>query len=311
MSISGTRSRAAWPPARARCWSVDAAQGVEAQTLANVYLALEHDLEIVPILNKIDLAAAEPERVPRRDRDDGRAWKRTNALPVSAKTGRGIDAVLEANRRAHSSSQGPSTALRCAPCSSIPGTTPYRGVIMLARVVDGILRKGHEDIRPVGRPGTRVRKLRISAFKPRSRVRCGELRSGEVGCWFATSKTSPNEGRRHTICDNADPPQTPLPGFEESKPMVFAGLYPLDSHEHTVLREALEKLQLNDRFVSVRAGKLRRVGIRLSLRIPGTAASRCRARAARARIRESRAHHHRPGRALPRDEDRRRDGGDR
>ena len=221
---------------------VDAAQGVEAQTLANAYLALEHDLEIVPILNKIDLAAAEPERV-REEIETTVGLEAHDALPISAKTGRGIDAVLEAIVERIP----PPKAVDGAPLRALLFDSwydPYRGVIMLARVVDGILRKGMKiRLWATGR----AYEVEDIGFQTPKSVRCGELRSGEVGWLVCNIKNVTETKVGDTICDNADPPQTPLPGFEESKPMVFAGLYPLDSHEHTVLREALEKLQLNDR----------------------------------------------------------------
>ncbi len=221
---------------------VDAAQGVEAQTMANTYLALEADLTIIPILNKVDLPAAEPERV-REEIESTIGLEAHDALLISAKTGLGVDEVLEA------------IVERVPPPKSVDGAPlrallfdswydPYRGVVVLVRVVDGVLRRGMKvrlwstgltyDVENLG-------------FRTPKSIRCDELHSGEVGWLVCNIKNVTETKIGDTICDDGSPPVDGLPGFEESKPMVFAGLYPVESHEHTALREALEKLQLNDR----------------------------------------------------------------
>ena len=222
---------------------VDAAQGVEAQTMANTYLALEHDLEIVPVLNKIDLPAAEPDRV--QDEIEGTiGLEAHDALRISAKTGLGVKDVLEA-------------VVKRVPCPrSRPAAAPlrallfdswydsYRGVVMLVRVVDGSLSKGTRiRLWSTGRTYD-VEELGFRTPKP---VSCQTLWAGEVGWVVANIKNVTETRIGDTICEERDLPDEPLPGFEESKPMVFAGLYPVESHQHDLLRDALEKLQLNDR----------------------------------------------------------------
>ena len=221
---------------------VDASQGVEAQTLANTYLALEHDLEIILVINKIDLPAADPERV-REEIEAAVGLDARSALLVSAKSGRGVDEVLEAIvQRVPPPKGSPGKPLRALLFDS--WFDPYRGVIVLARVVDGTLRKGMRiRLASTGKTYT-VEDMGFRTPKPFSR---DELASGEVGWVIANIKNVTETRIGDTICDEGDLPAESLEGFEESKPMVFAGLYPVDSHQHQALREALEKLQLNDR----------------------------------------------------------------
>ena len=221
---------------------VDAAQGVEAQTMANTYLALEHDLEIVPVLNKIDLSAADPERV--QDEIEGTiGLEAHDALRISAKTGLGVDEVLEAVvARIPAPRSQPGAPLRALLFDSWYDS--YRGVVMLLRVVDGEVSAGMKiQLWSTGRTYD-VDELGFRTPKP---VVCETLSAGEVGWVVANIKNVTETGIGDTICDARDLPSEPLPGFEESKPMVFAGLYPVESHEHDMLRDALEKLQLNDR----------------------------------------------------------------
>ncbi|MEX2302245.1 MAG: translation elongation factor 4 [Bryobacterales bacterium] len=221
---------------------VDAAQGVEAQTLANTYLALDHNLEIIPIINKIDLPAAEPERV-REEIETTIGLDASDALLVSAKSGLGVPEILEAIIRRIPPPQGDTEApLRALLFDSWYDT--YRGVIMLARVVDGTLRKGMK-IRMASTG--RTYEVEDLGFRTPNSYACEELSTGEVGWVIANIKNVTETKIGDTICDEARPPEKPLAGFKESKPMVFAGLYPVESHQHTQLREALEKLQLNDR----------------------------------------------------------------
>ena len=221
---------------------VDAAQGVEAQTLANTYLALEHDLEIVPVLNKIDLPAADPDRV----RDEIEATiglEAENALQISAKTGAGVAEVLEAVvERVPPPRTSGAAPLRALLFDSWYDS--YRGVVMLVRVVDGSLRQGMKiRLWATGR-SYEVEQLGYRTPKP---APCDALSAGEVGWVIANIKNVTETSVGDTICDESHLPDEPLPGFEESKPMVFAGLYPIESHQHDALREALAKLQLNDR----------------------------------------------------------------
>jgi len=220
---------------------VDASQGVEAQTLANTYLALHHDLEIIPIINKIDLPSAEPDRVREQIREiiglDG-----GSAILVSAKQGTGVHEVLESVVHLTPPPKGnPDAPLRALLFDS--WFDPYRGVITLLRVVDGSLRVG-QKIRLMSHGQTfEVEGL---GYQTPKRVACDELVAGEVGYMFANIKTVSDAKIGDTVTDAENPAAEALPGFEEIKPMVFAGLYPVESHEHGVLRDALEKLRLND-----------------------------------------------------------------
>ena len=221
---------------------VDASQGVEAQTLANTYLAIEHNLELIPVINKIDLPAAEPDRV-RQQMQEAVGLNGDDSMLVSAKSGDGVPEILEAIvARVPPPAGSPDQPLRALLFDS--WYDPYRGVIILARVVDGTLRKGMQ-VKFWSTEGTyTVEDLGYRTPKP---LACEELKTGEVGWLIANIKNVTETKIGDTICDDAALPREPLAGFEETKPMVFAGLYPVESHAHQVLREALEKLQLNDR----------------------------------------------------------------
>ena len=220
---------------------VDASQGVEAQTLANTYLALNHDLEIIPVINKIDLPSAEPERI-REQIEQVIGLDASDAILASAKNGIGIKEILEAVvQRVPPPKGDPNAPLRALIFDS--WFDPYRGVIILTRVVDGALRKG-QKIRLWSNGSTHeVEGLGFQSPKP---VPADELTAGEAGFLFANIKTVSDAKVGDTITDDANPAEEPLPGFQEVKPMVFAGLYPVESHEHGMLRDALEKLRLND-----------------------------------------------------------------
>ncbi len=221
---------------------VDAAQGVEAQTLANTYLALEHDLEIIPVLNKVDLPAADPDRV-RNEIEGTIGLEAHDALEISAKTGLGVPEVLEAVVAQVPPPQGTGEA---SPRALLFDSwyDAYRGVVMLVRVVDGALGKGMKiRLWSTGR-AYEIEALGHRTPKP---VVSDSLLAGEVGWVVANIKNVTETRIGDTICEEGNLPSEPLPGFEESKPMVFAGLYPVESHQHEDLREALEKLQLNDR----------------------------------------------------------------
>ncbi|MFZ5926260.1 MAG: translation elongation factor 4 [Acidobacteriota bacterium] len=220
---------------------VDASQGVEAQTLANTYLAIHHDLELIPVINKIDLPAAEPERI-KEQIEHVVGLDASHAILASAKTGEGIHEILEAVvRRIPPPKGSPEAPLRALIFDS--WFDPYRGVIILARVVDGTVRKGMRIRLWSTDKVFEVEGLGYQSPKP---VPCEELGAGEVGFLHANIKTVSDARVGDTICDADNPPAEPLPGFEEMKPMVFAGLYPVESHEHGLLRDALEKLRLND-----------------------------------------------------------------
>jgi len=220
---------------------VDASQGVEAQTLANTYLALKHNLEIVPILNKIDLPAAEPERI-REQIETLIGLDAKDAILVSAKQGIGITETLEAIVHLVPPPRGDVNApLRALIFDS--WFDPYRGVIILLRVMDGRLKLG-QKVRFWSNGKTHdVEGCGFQAPKP---TPTQELVAGEVGFLYANIKTVSDAKIGDTIMDNDNLAAEPLPGFEEIKPMVFAGLYPVESHEHGLLRDALEKLRLND-----------------------------------------------------------------
>ncbi len=220
---------------------VDASQGVEAQTLANTYLALHHDLEIIPVINKIDLPSAEPDRI-REQIEHLIGLDASGALLVSAKNGIGIEDVLEAVVHLVPAPKGsPDAPLRALIFDS--WFDPYRGVIILTRVVEGRLRKG-QKIRLFSNQS--VHEVEGVGYQSPKPIPCDELAAGEVGFIFANIKTVSDAQIGDTIMDHANPAAEPLPGFEPLKAMVFAGLYPVEAHQHGVLRDALEKLRLND-----------------------------------------------------------------
>jgi GTP-binding protein LepA len=220
---------------------VDASQGVEAQTLANTYLALHHNLEIIPVINKIDLPSAEPERI-REQIESLIGLDASGAILASAKNGVGIQEILEAVVELVPAPKGsPDAPLRALIFDS--WFDPYRGVIILARVMDGTMRKG-QKIRLWSNNSTHeVEGVGYQSPKP---IPCDELSAGEVGFLFANIKTVSDAQIGDTIVDVANPASEPLPGFEPLKAMVFAGLYTIEAHEHGLLRDALEKLRLND-----------------------------------------------------------------
>ena len=220
---------------------VDASQGVEAQTLANTYLALNHNLEIIPVINKIDLPSAEPERI-REQIEQVIGLDASEAVLASAKNGVGIREILEQIvKRVPAPKGDPSAPLRALIFDS--WFDPYRGVIILTRIVDGTLRKGQKIKLWSNGKVHEVDGLGFQSPKP---VPCEELTAGEAGFLFANIKTVSDAMIGDTITDDENPAAEPLPGFQEIKPMVFAGLYPIESHEHGLLRDALEKLRLND-----------------------------------------------------------------
>jgi GTP-binding protein LepA len=220
---------------------VDASQGVEAQTLANTYLALHHNLEIVPVINKIDLPSAEPDRI-REQIEHVIGLPADDAVLASAKSGLGVTDILEAIvERIPPPKGSPDVPLRALIFDS--WFDPYRGVIILARVIEGRIRMKQKIRLWASERSFEVEGLGYQSPKA---IPCDELAAGEVGFLFANIKTISDARIGDTITDDANPASGPLPGFEAIKPMVFAGLYPVESHEHGLLRDALEKLRLND-----------------------------------------------------------------
>jgi GTP-binding protein LepA len=220
---------------------VDATQGVEAQTLANAYLAIHHGLEIVPVINKIDLPSADvlhtQEAIEKAVGLDA-----TDALAVSAKTGLGVEDVLEAVvHRLPPPTGDPEAPLQALIFDS--WFDAYRGVIVLIRVMQGSIRKGQRIRMMSNGKSFEVESMGVLMPKP---VEIGQLSAGEVGFFAATIKNVGDTKIGDTVTDEARPAAAQLPGFEDIKPMVFSGLYTVDSHEHTLLRDALEKLRLND-----------------------------------------------------------------
>jgi GTP-binding protein LepA len=220
---------------------VDASQGVEAQTLANAYLAIAGGLEIIPIINKIDLPSADIERTKEMI-EKSVGLPADDAIAVSAKTGLNVASILEAVVALLPPPQGdPEAPLQALIFDS--WFDPYRGVIVLARIVNGKLRKGMK-IKVMSNGKTfDVESMGVMTPKP---VEMVELTAGEVGFFVATIKNVADTKVGDTITSVENPCTEALPGFEDIKSMVFAGLYTVDSHEHAMLRDALEKLRLND-----------------------------------------------------------------
>ena len=220
---------------------VDASQGVEAQTLANTYLAIHHNLELIPVINKIDLPSAEPERV-KEQIESIIGIDASEAILASAKNGIGIKEILEAVVAKVPHPKGDvNKPLRALIFDS--WFDPYRGVIILARVLDGSIKLG-QKIKLCW--NNSVHEVEGLGYQSPKAVPTDTLSAGEVGFLFANIKTVSDARIGDTIMSAGDTTSEPLPGFEELKPMVFAGLYPVESHEHGLLRDALEKLRLND-----------------------------------------------------------------
>jgi GTP-binding protein LepA len=220
---------------------VDASQGVEAQTLANAYLAIHHGLDIIPVINKIDLPSADV-LATQEAIEKAVGLDATDAIPVSAKTGQGVDEVLEAIvHRLPPPTGDPDAPLQALIFDS--WFDAYRGVIVLVRVMQGTMRKGQRIRMMYNSKSFEIESMGVLCPKP---VEIAELIAGEVGFFAATIKNVGDTKIGDTVTDDAHPAAHALPGFEDIKPMVFSGLYTVDSHEHTLLRDALEKLRLND-----------------------------------------------------------------
>ncbi|HBA54478.1 MAG TPA: elongation factor 4, partial [Syntrophorhabdus aromaticivorans] len=220
---------------------IDASQGVEAQTLANVYLALDHNLEIIPVLNKIDLPSADPERV-KAEIEEIIGLDCKDALAVSAKTGQGVPDVLERIITHLPAPQGaPDAPLKALIFDSWYDS--YQGVVVLFRILEGTLRLGERIQIFSTKRSFEVTKL--GAFSPEP-VEFKEMGPGEVGFLCAAMKELGDAPVGDTVTKPENPTPEPFPGFKTVKPMVFAGLYPVEPSEYEPLKVALEKLHLND-----------------------------------------------------------------
>ncbi|MEM6787648.1 MAG: translation elongation factor 4 [Myxococcota bacterium] len=220
---------------------VDATQGVEAQTLANVYMAIDNDLEIVVVLNKIDLPSADLEGRA-QEVEDVVGLDATDAIACSAKTGEGVADILEAVIARIPPPKGvPDAALRALVVDS--WYDPYRGAVVMVRVVDGQLRKG-DKVRFLA-TGRDYEVTEVGVFSPHL-VTQKNIDTGEVGFFAASIKSVQDTKVGDTVTTAVHPADTPLPGFQDVKPMVFAGIFPTDSADYETLRDALSKLNMND-----------------------------------------------------------------
>ncbi len=220
---------------------VDASQGVEAQTLANVYQALDNDLEILPVLNKVDLPAADAERV-KRQIEEVIGLDASGAIAISAKTGENVEAVLEAIvERLPPPSGEARLPLKALLIDS--WYDAYLGVVVLVRVIDGRLRKGQKVKLMSSGAGYQIE--RVGIFRPKQEM-LDELGPGEVGFFTAAIKQVADTRVGDTVTDEKKPTATPLPGFKPAQPVVFCGLFPVDAAQFEDLREAMARLRLND-----------------------------------------------------------------
>ena len=221
---------------------VDAAQGVEAQTLANVYLALDHDLDVMPVINKIDLPSAEPDRV-REEIEDVIGLDAQEAPLISAKTGLNVDDVLEEIIRQIPAPKGdPQAPLQALIFDSVYDS--YRGVIVFCRIKEGQIRKGTQILMMA--TGAKAEVVEVGYFGAGQFIPCDELSAGMVGYITASLKNVKDTRVGDTVTDARRPCAEPLPGYKKVNPMVYCGMYPADGAKYPDLRDALEKLQLND-----------------------------------------------------------------
>ena len=221
---------------------VDAAQGIEAQTLANVYLALDHDLDVFPVINKIDLPSADPDRVA-AEIEDVIGIEAQDAPRISAKNGINIEAVLEEIVHKIPAPKGdPNAPLKALIFDSKYDS--YRGVIVFCRIMEGTVKKG-DTVRLMA-TGAVEEIVEVGYFGAGQFIACDELSAGMVGYITASIKNVRETRVGDTITDNNNPAAEPLPGYKKVNPMVYCGLYPADGAKYPDLRDALEKLQLND-----------------------------------------------------------------
>lgn len=221
---------------------VDATQGIEAQTLANVYLALDHDLEVIPVLNKIDLPSAHPDEVA-AEIEDVIGIEAADAPRISAKTGENVEAVLEAIVEKLPPPEGDETApLQALIFDSLYDS--YKGVIVFMRIKNGTLKKG-DRVRMMA-TGAEADVVEVGYFAPGRFIPCDELTAGSVGYLTASIKNVRDTRVGDTVTLADRPCENPLPGYKKVTPMVYCGIYPADAARYQDLRDALEKLQLND-----------------------------------------------------------------
>ena len=221
---------------------VDAAQGVEAQTLANVYLALDHDLDVIPVINKIDLPSADPERV-KEEIEDVIGIEAEDAPLISAKTGQNIHDVLEQIVKKVPAPQGdPKAPLKALIFDYVYDS--YKGVIVFCRIKEGTVKKGTPMLMMA--TGAQADVVEVGTFGAGRFIPCEELSAGMVGYITASLKNVKETRVGDTVTDASRPCDSPLPGYKKVNPMVYCGLYPADGAKYPDLRDALEKLQLND-----------------------------------------------------------------
>ena len=221
---------------------VDAAQGIEAQTLANVYLALDHDLDVVPVINKIDLPSADPQRV-KDEIEDVIGLEAQDAPLISAKNGIGIEEVLEAVVKKIPAPLGnPDNPLQALIFDSLYDS--YKGVIIFCRIKEGRVKKGKEILMMA--TGAKAEVVEVGYFGPGQFIPCEKLSAGMVGYITASIKNVKDTAVGDTVTDAKAPCAEPLPGYKKVNPMVYCGMYPADGAKYPDLRDALEKLQLND-----------------------------------------------------------------
>lgn len=221
---------------------VDAAQGVEAQTLANVYLALDHDLDVMPVINKVDLPSADPERV-KEEIEDVIGLDAEEAPLISAKTGLNVEDVLEAIVHQIPAPTGDEKApLQALIFDSV--YDPYKGVIVFCRLMEGTIRKGSQILMMA--TGAKADVVEVGYFGAGQFIPCDELSAGMVGYFTASLKNVKDTRVGDTVTDAQRPCEAPLPGYKKVNPMVYCGMYPADGAKYPDLRDALEKLQLND-----------------------------------------------------------------
>ena len=221
---------------------VDATQGIQAQTLANCYLAIDHDLEVFPVINKIDLPSAQPEEV-RKEIEDVIGLDASDAPLISAKNGINIDEVLEQVITKIPAPKGdPREPLKALVFDSLYDS--YKGVVVFVRVFDGSIRRGMK-VRMMS-TGAVEEIVEVGYFGPGRFIPCDELETGMVGYFTASIKNIRDSRVGDTVTDAADPCEMALPGYQKAQPMVYCGMYPSDSQRYPKLKDALEKLQLND-----------------------------------------------------------------
>ena len=259
---------------------VDATQGIQAQTLANVYLALEHNLDVFPVINKIDLPSAQPEAV-REEIEDVIGLDASEAPLISAKQGLGVEDVLEAVITNIPAPDGnPDAPLKALIFDSLYDS--YRGVIVFCRLRDGRLRRGTKV--KMMATGAVAEVVEVGYFGPGQFIPCDELSAGMVGYFTASIKNIRDARVGDTVTESTRPCDEPLPGYKRAQPMVYCGLYPSETPRYPDLRDALEKLQLNDASLFFEPETSSGPGIRFPLRIPGTSAHGSHSGASGARI---------------------------